>query len=401
MEDFIETFLASTSEIPSPKIFRLWAAISVISSCLERRVWSPSRATKPTMPNMFITLAGMAGCGKTEAINLARDLLVHAGVWLAEDNITPAAFYDSFEESVKSDPTNPNLFTTSMCVCNRELGVLLPKYDMGFLSELSDLFDNQDLYTVRRRTSKSANGNLKVTLQEPSLNMLSAVTPAYLTDLLPETAWGQGFCSRMIFIYGYRKEPANVDVLKPRTKVNLELLYKRAKSFRTLHGEVEWSDEAHKELNLWFNSGMPPSPQHIRLREYRERRLVHYVKLCMISAVSAGRDTFIIIDDLNRAKEWILEAEQAMPDIFRAMVHKSDSVLFDDLQYFLLSQYFTADRKKRDPIPESVIYGFLKTKVESHRIKSIVESAIALNIIKPGAESKTWIPLSYDQRTDE
>jgi hypothetical protein len=54
-QDWIESFLRSTSEHPSPEIFRRWAAISAIAGALQRRVWTIT-ASAPTHPNMYILL---------------------------------------------------------------------------------------------------------------------------------------------------------------------------------------------------------------------------------------------------------------------------------------------------------------------------------------------------------
>jgi hypothetical protein len=393
MDDFIDTFVNTTSEIPSPEIFRRWAAIAVVAAALERRVYSPSRATKPTRPNLFITLAGMSGSGKTEAINLARECIAAGEIYLAEDNLTPAAFYDSFEEAFNTDTLRH-----AMCVCSTELGVLLPKYDMGFLSELSDLWDNRDTFVARRRASRSGKGNLTVKLEEPTLNILAGVTPTFLSDLLPESAWGQGFCSRMLFIYGIREEPPDVDVLQTRKSMDMKPLHQRVKNIKTLQGEVTWSERARNELNKWFNAGLPPVPEHSRLREYLTRRVVSVIKLSMISAASSSNDIYITLNDFERARDWLITAEQFMPDVFRAMKQKSDVQILDHLHYYLYAQYSKMDRRKAEPLPESMIYNFLKDQVESWKIKHLIETAEKCNIIYRGPLPGTWIPCTFDKR---
>ena len=376
--DFINTFIETTEGIPSPKIFRLWAAIATISGALERRIWSPSYATRPTRSNLFITLAGAPGCGKTEAINLCRDLLLSVkDLQMAPDNPTPATFFDALEEAKREKVINNDIiFYSAMSVCARELGVLLPKYDSGFLSALSDIYDCLDTYTAPRRTTKS------VSIDRPTVSIVAGVTPAYLGEILPEAAWGQGFCSRMLFIYGFKEQKPDVDVLKPRAIINTVWLQRRLAKIFELWGEVTWSEEAHDGLHDWLREGLTPVPTHSRLDDYRERRLIHVIKLTMISAVSAGRDLFIELEDFERARGWLLDAEKVMPDVFRAMRQKSDEQLISELHYHLYTLWSKINLNERKPIPDMLVYRFLSERVSSERIPRILDMAVKVGKLR-------------------
>lgn len=371
MADWIETFLYVTEGIPSPRRFRLWAAISTIAGALERRVYTLTRGGH-THPNLFVSLAGQSGHGKTQSIMLARNLWAGvAELKMAPDDVTNASFYDALAGCVRSTMNGAGMtIFSAMSVCARELGNFMPKYDTGFMSNLSDIYDNPPHFSSARRTSVSVN------IDKPTVNILAAVTPDYLGDLLPEVAWGQGFTSRMIFIYDHLDADTDIDVFKQAVNVGTTSLRPELNEFFELSGEFIWAENARVELNAWVNAGAPPKPTHGRLKQYNTRRTIHVLKLSMISAVSAGRDLYVTLEDFERALEWLLDAETVMPDVFRAMGQKSDNQLIEDLQYHIYTVYSGMLRDGRKPIPVAEVWKFLGPRIESHRIDSIIKLAV-------------------------
>lgn len=369
--------------------FRRWAALFTLSAALERRVWSPSRSSsRKTFPNLYVSLTGISGSGKTEAINIAKEILSTIdNIHMSPDDITPAGFYDSLEESLRLH--DQEMFH-ALAVISRELGDLLPHYDMGFLSKLSDLFDNPPDHKARRRTSKSGSGNLYVKIEYPTVNILAGVTPAYLGDLMPEAAWGQGFCSRMIFIHAPLETQTNIDVLAAQAKADLNPLKDRIQQVFNLWGEFEWSAEAHDALNQWNADGLLPRPQHSRLREYCTRRLIHVIKLSMLSSVSRSNRLVVTLPDFERGLEWLLTAEDQMPDIFRAMGQKPEGAILRDLHYYLYTKHAKIERGKRVPVGNDVIWEFLQERIESYRIPALIESGKRIGLLEEVAPGR-WL----------
>jgi hypothetical protein len=350
-----------------------------------------------------VCLTGISGSGKTEAINIARVLWAQLDkFFLAPDNLTPAAFYDALFGSLKVQISNgssngsggvPDM-CSPMTVCNRELGVLFPAYDRGWLSDLSDLWDNQDFWKSARRQSTT------VEIDRPTLNILSGVTPKYLGDVMPEIAWGQGFAARMLYIYGHRdiNSVKGIDVLKPLNKTDLTVLENMLKSIYLLEGEYNWTPAAHDEINAWYEAGLPPIPQHTRLTEYRTRRLQHAMKLSMISAASAGHGLDVQLEDFERAVSWLTNAEVQMPNVFRSMSAKSDSQTINDLHYYLWTKYASVKREDRKPVGTNELHVWLYDRVESHRIQSIINTAERIGAIKRGLLPDEWEPQPFDKQ---
>jgi len=393
--DFIETYLTTTVNLPTPEIFRLWAAIATISGALQRRIWTVSYAGN-TYPNIWVALAGRSGSGKSVALKTVQELWKNLdGVKIAPTNVTPAMFFEVLEASQKQITNPKNLLVTHSPVnaCIREFGSFFPKYDAGYLSDLSDLYDCPPEYSLERKVAKSSNAI------NPCVNLIAAVTPAYLGDVLPEVAWGQGFCSRMLFIYGTREENYT-NIFTPPTDISNAGLVTRLQEIHALYGEVAWTTDAREFLISWFTAGALPTPDHSRLTEYKTRRSIHMLKLSMISAVAAGRDLLVTKDDVERAKQWLLQAEATMPDIFRAMVQKSDTQVISDLHYHFYTIWGSQPREKRTPITEEQIYKYLKDRVESHKIKSLIETAERSGVLRKTKFPNEWLPAPLNERIE-
>ena len=74
---WISAYEQLTADLPSPLVFRRWAAIAGISMSLERRCWIGAGASR-IYPNLYILLVANPGVGKDMAIGPLRDLLHEA-----------------------------------------------------------------------------------------------------------------------------------------------------------------------------------------------------------------------------------------------------------------------------------------------------------------------------------
>ena len=162
--------------------------------------------------------------------------------------------------------------------------------------------------------------------------------------------------------------------------------------FSELHGEFEWDEDARVLANSWFNSGMPPVPEHGRLQHYNSRRDIHSMKLAMLSSVSAEHGLRVTKFDFERSQNWLLSAEKLMPDIFRAMVQKSDGQLLEDLHYHVYTEWAKVAREKRKPVVEKIIWQFLSERATSDRIPKLLENAIRSGRLERGLHPNEYIP---------
>jgi Protein of unknown function (DUF3987) len=384
--DWIETYVAETEKVPSPEIYRLWSAITAISGALERKVYTTGSAG-PIYPNLTTLLVGPPGSGKTNAISPIRKMWSHIhDLHIAPDNVTKAALIDSLSRSVRTvinGAASAYVFSAMAVPCS-EFGVFFTHHDLEFLSVLNHIYDCPDTYREERRSSGV------VEINKPYLTILAGTQPDFLQSFLPDEAWGMGFTSRLILIYA-PANPSQTDLFSGVT-IQSNGLTSRLSEIFAYKGEIRWSKEAIDELNAWNRAGCPPTPQHSRLLHYNSRRGLHTLKLAMISSASKSGNLIVTVDDVERAKDWLLAAEVHMPDVFRAMGAKSDGQVIDDLHYFMWRQYSALAIGSRKPIPQGDIYRYLKDRVTSERIPRIIEAAERMGVIRKSQYPDEWIP---------
>lgn len=363
--------MAYTDGMPSPPLFRKWAGIAAIAGALERRVWTLS-AHKRIYPNLYTLLVAPPGVGK-EIIQEIKELWHDARKFkVAPDSVSKASLIDALREALTIIPKSLDEYH-SLLVASNEFGVLVPAYDLDFLSVLNRVYDNPSTHSEKRR---SVNKGEDLIITNPQLNIIAGTQPGYLSSLLPAEAWSMGTTSRLIMIY--HSEPTRVDlfpeadVISSRKALRTPVVKGLASLFN-FGGEFQWAEPARAALLAWYNAGMPPVPSHSKLTYYNSRRILHIIKLSMVAAASRSVDFMngleLLLEDFQTAQDWLLEAEVYMPDIFRAMSQKSDYDVMREAHVFIRQQYNTSKKA----LHATMIQHFLAQKVPSEKVLRVMD----------------------------
>lgn len=383
--DWIDEFMAYSNGINSPYIFRLWSAIGAVAASLERRVWVVS-AGDCVYPSLYTLLVGKPGSGKSQAIRQVSNLwYATKELVVAPHSVTKASLTDELEGAARQMlVSSGNIYQYhSLQIAASEFGVLVPAHDLDFLNFLNQIYDNDPNYRESRRT-----GNKKVETINPQINILAGTQPAYLATLLPEEAWGLGFMTRMLMVYSAEK--VTVDLFNGTTtdKAAFDALVKKLKILLKAYGEAKWTDDAKAAIVEWYNNGCPPEPDHSRLISYNTRRILHALRLCIISAASGGHPTLITHADFTRATDWLITAESTMPDIFKEMVQRSDAQIIQELHMFVWGIW----AKTKKPVHESRLMYFLQAKITSDKIERILNVAVRAGILSKDPNAALYTP---------
>lgn len=395
--DLITDFMQMTSTDDTPELYKKWSAISLVAGALERRVWAQAgyQAGKPryTHPNIYVFLVGAPGVGKYIIENVL-ELWMEAetqgqpAFCVAPSNLTKASLVDALAKALRMQLTaSPVLEYHSLLVAAEEFGVFLPTHDLNFISVLNKIYNCPSVYSETRRHGPAQ----EVFINNPVLNILAGVQPGWLASVFPDEAWGMGLPSRIMMIYGAAGSPKNPFTEGKERDVERRLLVHRLGALSDLYGEVRWSLEAvNKIVHWWVDEGGPPRPTHSKLEHYCNRRILHAQKLAIISSVSRTRKVATIESyDVDRALAWLIEAEILMPDIFRAMIGRSDHQIIEELYNHLVTLYAMS---KNAPIHDSRLVNFLIQRVPSDKIKSIMENAERSGYIERLAGTDTYRP---------
>jgi len=374
--------MEQTSGLDSPAIFRKWAAISTLAAVVEQKVWLTT--SRPLFPNIYTLILGHPGVGKTRTIREARSYVVDLPDFhLAPVSLSFASLVDSLVEAKRLlvRLPDPPLEYNSMYICADELGTFVHKYDDEMIAGLSAFYD-PDTYTRERRVNRGET----IKIKSPQINLLAGSTPSNLLKFIPEGAWDQGFMSRMIMIFS--DERIVGDDFAPRVSNHSANLEHDIRIINSLSGDFEVTESYRKAVGDWRALGEIPVPNHPKLVHYVTRRRAHLYKLSMLAAIDRSNVLRLTKDDFNRAMGWLLEAEAAMPEIFKAGASSADGQALDEIVFFIRNADSGAGVAKHR------IVNFAKERIPLHSVLRVIDILEGSGKIKGiGLDRKTNQPV--------
>jgi hypothetical protein len=125
---------------------------------------------------------------------------------------------------------------------------------------------------------------------------------------------------------------------------------------------------------------------------------MNIMKLSGISVASRGEGMVIELVDLQRAMSWLLGAERVMPDIFRAMVGKSDQAIIEELHRWALAKYIM---EKNQPLDSQLVWKFVAERAPSDKVKFIIDAAEQQGALNRLAGTNKFTPKGvWDKRNE-
>ena len=356
--------MEATAGLESPILFRKWAAISTIAAAVEQRVHVVS-GNERLHPNIYCFLVGHPGVGKTRSIRAAkRYYLEMPDPRNAPTSMSASSMIDAVAKSkrnvvVTNGKEMDQLEYNTLYITADELSAFMHKYDDEAIGVMSDFYDPQPYGQTRR------GNDLNIKIKSPQLNIICGTTPSNLMKYMPETAWEQGFTSRVIMLFSDERTIGDDFEQKNDPGLNSDLVHD-LNSISGLVGRFEVTTEYRNAVNNWRQAGEPDVPSHPKLIHYATRRRVHLYKLSMVSAIDRSDVLLLTVDDFNRALGWLLEAEQTMPDIFKAGAGNADARAMDEIYHYVLTL------GARGPVPERKIINFAREHIPLHSIERVI-----------------------------
>jgi hypothetical protein len=272
-------------------------------------------------------------------------------------------------------------------VAAEEFEVLLPNYDSEFIATLDALYNNREKHTEKRRT-----GNHKVVeLTKPQLHLLGGVQPSYFVGHFPSYAWDTGLARRFIMIFGEATEERSFLEEPSFTTALAQHITKRLGYLFDHYGKAKFVGRTFEIFDQWQLGGGQPRPDHSRLQHYNQSRAEFVLKLALISAVSRTNELLIHEFDLQRAIEWLTNAERYMPDVYRAMKGESDEMLLDAFHQFVQREWI---KNKREPVDVRNLANWLAHRTTADKIHRMIDVAeISGYIERVNGDRMYWRPL--------
>lgn len=356
----------------------------MVAGALERRVWTKI-GPEILYPNLWILLVGPPGVGKGQSIFPIEKLLwATQNIGMAPDNVNHASLFDAMLAHKRVALVNniTPIEYHSLYVPAKEFGVFFPDYDRMYMQILNNIFDNPPQISVQR----VHRGKDELVVTRPMLNILGGTTPSFLAETLPESAWSGGFTARFMMIYCHAGPEHELFQDNVEDQIQEKQLVAQLTKLSNLVGHMVWEPQAAESLKLWYRDKTKEVPTHARLEHYLNRRHMTLAKLAVICGISRTGELVIMQQDFDRALGLLLEAEAKIPDIFRAMVGRSDVMVVQELHLQMYQLYANQPAGKRKSIPASMLWRFLGMRMPSEKIQSIVDLALRSDIIAQAAD---------------
>lgn len=323
-DDFLSSYLSYASDTEVPAVFHRWAAISSIGAFLGRRYYF-NHGHFTIYPNIYCMLVGESGTRKSTGIKLIKKLIKLAGYeTIAADKTTKEKFILDLsgeqDDPIKStkqveDFLSQNLWGTDeaeessrpdaeIFIMADEFNDFFGNGNIEFISLLGTLWDYHGVYHNRIKNGKS------VSINNPTVSILGGNTPTNIALAFPPEIIGQGFFSRLLFIFG---EPngKRITFPKPPDAAATKLLIESLNRIRTLcYGEARLNAGAEKLLDKIYQANIRISDQ--RFDSYSTRRFSHLIKLCLVVS-AAGYSNTITERHVIYANTILSHSEHFMP----------------------------------------------------------------------------------------
>jgi Protein of unknown function (DUF3987) len=307
--DYFQKYLDYVGDSESPILYHRWTSLSIIGALLGREVYLPFGHSR-IYPNQYIQLMGAPGTRKSTAIGIGKRILKSVGYHrFAPDRMSKERFLMEMMPP-ELDELDDDLMMLVMdkpseiFVVAEEFGDFLGQGNMEFATMLTKLWDNMDSYEHPKIHGKS------VVVHQPTVNILSGNTVQGLALTIPPEGLGNGFMSRLIFVFAEETGIKITFPLPPDESIGDELTEHLVEVKEKVKGAITVSNAARKTLDRMYKEFI--GVEDPRLKHYGTRRFTHLLKLCIIFAAANLRTEIDEIDAL-RANTILHFTELKMP----------------------------------------------------------------------------------------
>lgn len=303
-------------ESEAPSIYHRWCCCSMLSALMEQQIYIPF-GHGSIYPNQYLILMGPPATRKGTAMNISKKLLRKLNYKkFAPNRTSPEKFLSCMQDNqivdlmdgMRDDVKD----LSALCVDNASaIYVLADEFQdfigpggMNFMILLTNLWDNLPEYQHPKLHGKD------VVVDRPLVNLIAGSTAQSLLSTIPVEALGNGFMSRILFIYA---EPPGIKITwpeEPDLEIEKSLLQELAFIKENLKGPITISKEARVKLDRIYKKFIPIKDP--RFVHYSGRRFIHVLKIAMVFAV-AKREMTITEEAATKANTLLHFSELYMP----------------------------------------------------------------------------------------
>jgi hypothetical protein len=312
LTNWFDAYREFTEDFEPPKPFHKWSAIAALSAVTGRKIWT-EEGNRRLYPNLYIVLVGPPGCGKGQSMREVMPFIKSTGVTFSPDKVTAAKLVESIASSSIAHPSLGML--TPYLIWAEELPSFLgaQAYETGMISDLTTLYDCPDEW---RKETKTRGEDI---IPNAYVCMLAATTSQGITDTLPSGTVGQGFTSRLMFVYAdYPERRIEEKHWGPKQSKLQPALLHDLQEISKLCGPLKLTDIAKVLWSDFYHYRPVPGEEFgdARLQGYSSRKPMFVKKLAMLMAISEGDALVIDAHHIEQAIQLLKEIDLSVLSVY-------------------------------------------------------------------------------------
>lgn len=321
-DDFIEEYLKYVENTEPPVSYHRWVALGCISAALQRRVffdWGMDRI----FPNLYIVLLGPAAqTRKSTALRVGEELIKDLNIPIIGQENSRESIVRDIKKSVTNfnDGTMVRMQSAVVCFAS-ELAVFLGKQNTELQADLTDWYDSPSEWT---RSTKHQGVD---DISGLCFTLVGAMAPDWIPHVFAPESIGGGFTSRIMFVPEYKKAKtiANPNKYPPPNGRRDRLLADLQTINTNMIGSFSFTPDAMQFYEDWYvddsdkiEHGEYAVPDRA-FYTYCGRRPTLLRKVSMCISASTKSDKVITLEHIQKALNWMMEAEAKMPGTFASV----------------------------------------------------------------------------------
>lgn len=331
-ENFIDAYVEYANNKHAPKLFHLWAGISMIAASLERKVCFPQDDMFAYFPNLYIFLVSHPGVGKSSALNRSLDLLRELNrtcggkVHIMPNQFTEAALVGGMKRATQAYNIGSHIIKhTSGYFCASEGSNSLKEVKGDIIPPLTQFYDCESMFT------KETESKGKEEIPNVCLNMIAACTYDVMNRLLGNDQIMGGFASRITYVTYSEKLTqeeieAKIDFADYEDEATINerarlrrLLLEDLSQINKLMGEFRREPDAKAAYREWYVKYELERQEHPseRMQSLLIRKPTIVNKLAMTMSVCESNDLVVKLSHWERALKLMADVEVSLPTMLR------------------------------------------------------------------------------------
>lgn len=354
---FIEDYLHWSTDNETPLMFHLWGGFVVLASTVSRRVWLPwDKGAMYAQP--YVLLVGEAGCGKSVAMTLAKQMMAQPGLdlpysgnieshqgllrFMAGDPQKKPEPVESPVAFLSKDLSGKIIKVHPMTIVGNEFTNFISMDEMGWMNMLNDIF-GQNHYTYRTK------GQGTDSIEHPHICILAGLPTEMSHDLQKQKIIASGFSRRTIFQFGER------DWNNPRPRLqqseaqlaSFNRCVEYLRKVKNLHGAFVWTDDADQWWDKWYRIHNPLVPKRPPLlRPWYGTKPDRLLQVAMLISLSESLNLQLDSGHLKVALDFIEKMEADLYRVFGGSGRNDLAPVVHSIYSYLCGQTEPQSRKQ-------------------------------------------------------